>query len=103
MEKAREEINEFNFKIEKCEGEIKELEKIVSEAEEENNIAKAVEYLEKANRKRKEVRKLVEKQQSKIKDCFEIVRPTVTEEEFEDVITGLEDAIGPTGLAGTEQ
>ncbi len=103
MEKAREEINEFNFKIEKCKGEIKELEKIVSEAEEENNIAKAVEYLEKANRKRKEVRKLVEKQQSKIKDCFEIVRPTVTEEEFEDVITGLEDAIGPTGLAGTEQ
>ena len=51
MEKAREEINEFNFKIEKCEGEIKELEKIVSEAEEENNIAKAVEYLEKVKHK----------------------------------------------------
>ncbi len=103
MEKAREEINELSVKIENCQEEIKELDKITAEAEEEDNLGKAVEYLEKANKKRREVQRLVNKQQLKIKNCFELVRSTVTTEEFEDVISGLEDAIGPTGLSGTEQ
>jgi hypothetical protein len=103
MEKVREEINEFSLKIENCEEEIKELDRITAEAEEEDNLEKAVEYLEKANEKRKEVQRLVNRQQSKIKVCFELVRSTVAVEEFEDVVSGLEDAIGPTGLAGTEQ
>jgi chromosome segregation ATPase len=103
MEEAREEINELSVKIKNCQEEIKELDRIITEAEEEDNLEKAVEYLEKPNKKRREVQRLVNKQQSKIKVCFELVRSTVTEQEFEDVISGLEDTIGPTGLLGTEQ
>ena len=50
MEEAREEINELSVKIKNCQEEIKELDRIITEAEEEDNLEKAVEYLEKANK-----------------------------------------------------